>query len=317
MSRLASISIDLDNQWSYMKTHGDDAWAEFPTYLDTVVPHIESFADRHDVTLTVFVVGQDAELDSNRDALAVLGKSRHEIANHSFHHEPWLHLKSDEEVAIELKRAHFAIGEATGQEPKGFRGPGFSVSESTLRALVDLEYTYDASTLPTFIGPLARAFYLRASDLNTAELDQREKLFGTVRDVFRSIRPYRWDNGLVEIPVTTMPFMRVPIHGTYLLYLARWSETLSYAYLKTAVGLCRMAGVEPSMLLHSLDFIGGDDVTNLAFFPGMDMEGAKKRQLLDGYLRILGRDHELVDMARHVSAVSAYGLPVKSSSTLA
>ena len=36
--RYASLSLDLDNQWSYMKTHGDAGWQSFPSYLDTAVP---------------------------------------------------------------------------------------------------------------------------------------------------------------------------------------------------------------------------------------------------------------------------------------
>ncbi len=35
---LCSLSLDLDNQWSYMKTHGDAGWESFPSYLDLVVP---------------------------------------------------------------------------------------------------------------------------------------------------------------------------------------------------------------------------------------------------------------------------------------
>ena len=35
---IASLSLDLDNKWSYMKTHGDPGWEGFPSYLDTVVP---------------------------------------------------------------------------------------------------------------------------------------------------------------------------------------------------------------------------------------------------------------------------------------
>ena len=30
---LASLSLDLDNQWSYMKTHGDPGWESLPSYL--------------------------------------------------------------------------------------------------------------------------------------------------------------------------------------------------------------------------------------------------------------------------------------------
>ena len=29
--RYASLSLDLDNQWSYMKTHGDDGWESYPS----------------------------------------------------------------------------------------------------------------------------------------------------------------------------------------------------------------------------------------------------------------------------------------------
>ena len=34
----ASISLDLDDQWSYMKVHGDKGWETFPSYLDIVIP---------------------------------------------------------------------------------------------------------------------------------------------------------------------------------------------------------------------------------------------------------------------------------------
>ncbi len=37
---VASLSLDLDNQWSYMKTHGDAGWESFPSYLDIVVPRV-------------------------------------------------------------------------------------------------------------------------------------------------------------------------------------------------------------------------------------------------------------------------------------
>ena len=37
---LASISLDLDNQWSYMKIHGDEGWDAYPSNFDIFVPHI-------------------------------------------------------------------------------------------------------------------------------------------------------------------------------------------------------------------------------------------------------------------------------------
>ncbi|MEW6003591.1 MAG: polysaccharide deacetylase family protein, partial [Nitrospirota bacterium] len=89
---LASISLDLDNQWSYMKTHGDSGWAAFPSYLDIFIPQILDILDRIDLKITFFIVGQDAALDKNGDVLKLLTERGHEAGNHSFHHEPWLHL---------------------------------------------------------------------------------------------------------------------------------------------------------------------------------------------------------------------------------
>jgi len=306
MSRYVSLSVDLDNHWSYLKTHGNPSWEGYPTYLDRVVPLIREFADRMDVTLTVFVVGQDAELDKNADAMAMLGESRHEIGNHSFHHEPWLHLKSPEEVDDEIARAGRVIQSATGKTPVGFRGPGFSISQATMHALDRHGYQYDASTLPTFIGPLARAFYMRQSGLGSDEMEQRSQLFGKLSEVLRPITPYFWefDDGSIgplEIPVTTMPLLRIPIHATYLLYLAKYSPALSRFYLRTAMALCRVTGLSPSILLHSLDFIGSEDIDDLGFFPGMDMAGGLKRRLLADHIEIMAAHGEVVPMREHVA----------------
>jgi hypothetical protein len=58
MSKLiASLSRDLDNKWSYMKTHGDAGWESFPSYLDIVVPRFIDFFNQRDLKITVFVVG--------------------------------------------------------------------------------------------------------------------------------------------------------------------------------------------------------------------------------------------------------------------
>ena len=45
----ASISLDLDDQWSYMKVHGDEGWETFPSYLDIVVPIFLDVFDKLDI----------------------------------------------------------------------------------------------------------------------------------------------------------------------------------------------------------------------------------------------------------------------------
>src|SRR3954468_11447191 len=89
---IASLSLDLDNKWSYLKTHGDRGWESYPSYLDTVVPRFVDLLSDVGLRITVFVAAQDAPIRSNHDALARLTAAGHGVGNHSFHHEPWLHL---------------------------------------------------------------------------------------------------------------------------------------------------------------------------------------------------------------------------------
>jgi peptidoglycan/xylan/chitin deacetylase (PgdA/CDA1 family) len=146
----ASLSLDLDNEWSYLKTRGDSAWESYPSYLDVVVPRVLRLLDELGLRITFFIVGQDAALEQNREAMAALGRSGHEIGCHSLRHEPWLHLYAEDEIEHELASAEEHIEAATGHRPRGFRGPGFSLSEATLRVLERRGYRYDATT---FRGP--------------------------------------------------------------------------------------------------------------------------------------------------------------------
>jgi peptidoglycan-N-acetylglucosamine deacetylase len=304
MKPVASLSLDLDNQWSYMKTHGDAGWESFPTYLDLVVPRCNDLFARHGFTITYFIVGQDAALPENKAALASITAAGHEVGNHSFHHEPWLHLYSDTEIEAEIARAEDAIADATGQRPQGFRGPGFSVSTSVLNTLKRRDYHYDASTFPTFLGPLARAYYFFTSKLSAEEKAKRKQLFGNMREGFRPLKPYSWkleSGDLAEIPVTTMPIFRVPFHLSYIIYLACYSPAVARLYFKMSLWMCRLFGVQPSLLLHPLDFIGGDDIEAVKFFPGMSMNAAQKLALVDQLFAEFGRQFRVVKMSEHAA----------------
>ncbi len=309
MSRpIASLSLDLDNKWSYLKTHGDKGWEDFPSYLDLVVPRVLDFLSARQLTITFFVVGQDAALEKNKAALKSIADAGHEIGNHSFHHEPWLHLYSSEQIAAELQQAEEAIEQSTGQRPLGFRGPGFSFSRQLLSELARRGYQYDCSTFPMFLGPLARMYYFFRSNLDRSQRAERKKLFGTFSEGFRPLRPYVWQDlpgDLVEIPVTTMPLFKLPIHVSYLLYLAEYSRFLALTYFRFALGMCRLFRVEPSLLLHPLDFLGSEDEQDLSFFPAMKGKSRDKLALVGNVVDLLAESHQVVTLAEHCQAVQA------------
>ncbi|KXK00895.1 MAG: polysaccharide deacetylase [Acidobacteria bacterium OLB17] len=305
--RIASLSLDLDNQWSYMKTHGDAGWESFPSYLDRVVPAALSFLEKHDQKITFFIVGQDAALEKNREALRSIADAGHEIGNHSFHHEPWLHLYSKAELIEEFERSEAAIEEATGRRPKAFRGPGFSLSPLVLETLAERGYDLDCSTFPTYIAPLARAYYFfTAPKMSDEEREKRKQLFGKFSDGFKPLNPYIVSTAkgkIAEIPVTTFPGVKTPIHASYVIYLSTFSLLAAKAYWRSALSACRIANIQPSLLLHPLDFLTGDDVPELKFFPGMGLAADRKLGLLDWIVSAYKEAFDVTTVGGHAAGL--------------
>lgn len=308
----ASLSLDLDNLWSYLKTHGDAGWEAFPTYLPRLVPLVLEWLERRGQRITFMVVGQDAAQPANREALTALAAAGHEIGNHSFHHEPWMQYEPVDKLVDELLSAEEAITVATGARPIGFRGPGFCSSPALLRALCRLDYQYDASLLPSILGPLARRYYLWTAKMDPAECRKRAELFGRWRDGLSSLCPFLWRTSageILEIPVSTIPVLRVPFHLSYILWLSGFSTPVALAYLRFALIMCRLRGVQPSFLLHPLDFLGREDAPELGFFPGMQLPREHKMELAGRFLDLYRRWFDVVPLGEHMRRVMEGGRP--------
>ena len=313
---IASISLDLDDLWTYLRTRGDPSWESRPSYLELFLPQMLEVLDRLETRITFFIVGFDAARESNQRCLRAITAQGHEVGNHSYHHETWMQLLPTERLEEEIGQAEQAIQAATGQKPVGFRGPGFTWSPALLEVLARRGYVYDASTLPTFIGPLARLYLIGSARLSEEERAQRGALFGAFSDGFRPNTPYRWQlsegRSLMEIPVTTMPVTRLPFHMSYLLYLSAFSPALMRAYLRTAMASCKLFGVQPSFLLHPLDLLGGDQVPQLSFFPGMNLTTGRKHELFIEAMDLLRGEFELVPMGTHASRISSGELALRA-----
>ena len=298
---MASVSLDLDDQWSYMKVHGDEGWETFPSYLDVVVPIFLDILDKLEIKITFFIVGQDAAIEKNHKVLRSIIERGHEVGNHSFHHESWLKTYSKEKIEEEIIKAEEAILKATGQRPNSFRGPGFSWSYDLLEVLQKRNYQFDASLLPTYISPLMRRYYFAKSNLSKEEKKSRKELFGSFKEGFYPLKPFNWKlenkQDLLEIPVTTMPFFKLPFHQSYLLYISGVSMWLMKTYLKFAIFMCKITKTQPSYLLHPLDLVGKDEVPALSFFPGMNIKSERKLKVFEIAMEILKKNFELMPMS--------------------
>ncbi len=296
----AYLSLDLDNKWSYLKNNGSEDWKKYPSYLDVFIPYVLEILEELDLKLTFFIVGQDAAFEDNHKHIRMIADAGHEIANHSFKHETFLHLYTREELNVEIDKAHAAIKAASGRDPIGFRGPGFTWSETLLELLVAKGYSYDSSTFPSVIGPLARMYYFRTSRLTKEQKKERKELFGKFSDGFMKLKPYFWKmknkDQLLEIPVTTMPLFRVPIHLSYLMYLSARSEPLMFLYLKCAIYLCKLTRTPLNFLIHPTDLLGSDMVSGMEFFPGMKISSHRKLKIFKKVVNIFTRHFNLMTL---------------------
>lgn len=129
----------------------------------------------------------------------------------------------------------------------------------------------------------------------------------------RPITPFHLEfskGSILEVPITTMPLVRMPFHFSYLMYLSTYSPTIAQAYFRTALWLCRRTATTPCLLLHPLDFLGSSkDTAKLAFFPGMSMPSSEK-------LRNLGW---MVDQLRErytLTTIGEFALANRSKTTV-
>ena len=64
-----------------------------------------------------------------------------------------------------------------------------------------------------------------------------------------------------------------------------------------------MTGVQPSLLLHPLDFLSGEDVPELKFFPAMNLPIEKKLEFVSEILEVYAKEFEVVNMRKHADSV--------------
>jgi polysaccharide deacetylase family protein (PEP-CTERM system associated) len=101
---------------------------------------------------TLFVLGKFAE--RHPDVVGDAQSAGHEIASHGHGHVE-VHRLTPAAFREDVRRASDLIAAITGQRPRGYRAPVFSIGRQNLWALdvlADEEHAYDASIFP-FAGP--------------------------------------------------------------------------------------------------------------------------------------------------------------------
>lgn len=253
---VCAISVDLDEIHNYLAIHGlKDASVNPHAVYDIAMPRLLRWGEQQGLPLTLFAVGSDLQRANNRQMLATAVQEGHEIGNHSFSHAYDLTRKSRSNIAEDIASATRAIEAATGFTPRGFRAPGYTITEEVYRTLDEQRFLYSSSVFPCFpyygakIAAIAakRLFGKRSSSIVD---DPRVLLAPTAP--YRVGHPY-WTRGvgMLEIPIQTTPWLRLPYFGTALTLLGPKGS----AWLSRQVAADGLVNLE----LHGIDVLGSDD----------------------------------------------------------
>lgn len=210
------LNVDVDNLWNYELEFGSPPSGRNDLLFEQAMPKMLEIFAHHKARATFFVVGRDLEGLSCRQFCKEAAFQGHEIANHSYSHLGHPHRLTFSEKESEILRCHELIEKYTGIAPVGFRGPGYYVDKEMIQVLLRENYLYDSSVLPSFATQLM-SFYILVSTGRWID-----KMFGRKRWMFASQKVTQIYNNsmpekfLYELPVTTAPFLRWPIHTTYL-----------------------------------------------------------------------------------------------------
>lgn len=252
-TRLASLSVDLDEIPCYAAIHGlpvpEDESAD--AIYRAALPRFLRLFREEGIRATFFAIGRDLASAANRELLRRAHEEGHEIANHSESHYYDLTRKDRSTVADEIARADERIQEATGMRPVGFRAPGYTITDVVFEELERLGYTYDSSVFPCPAYYAAKVSAITAIALrgrrSRSVVDDPRVLLAS-GNPYRIGRPYhRRGRGLLELPigVTSDRSLRLPFIGTSVVLLPERGARL----------LTRLAVGRPfvNLELHGID----------------------------------------------------------------
>ncbi|MCW8885800.1 MAG: DUF3473 domain-containing protein [Motiliproteus sp.] len=211
-NRSFALSFDIEDYFhvsAFEKQIQPENWDNLEQRTEANVDLILELLDSNRSTkATFFILGWIAKRFPN--LVKSITQQGHEVASHGFNHQRLINLTRDEFKA-DISDSKKMLEDLSGSKVIGYRAPSFSLSPKTLWAVDELK----------------EAGYIYSSSVNPVPHD----LYG-MPNAPRT--PFLWQNGLEELPVTTLQLLnrRWPCAGGG--YFRLYPYQLSKWALKTA-----------------------------------------------------------------------------------
>jgi polysaccharide deacetylase family protein (PEP-CTERM system associated) len=157
-----------------------ELWDTIELRVEASTRRIVTLLRERDVKATFFVLGWVAERCP--ELVREIDRDGHEVASHGYGHQ-LVYNMTPEDFREDVVRSKRILEDLIGKPVEGYRAPSFSITPETLWALdilKDAGFRYDSSVFPV-------------------SLHDRYGFPGA------SARPFRWPNGLMEIPLAVYP----------------------------------------------------------------------------------------------------------------
>lgn len=212
------LQIDCDSEFVMQNHYGLTARQE-NTYYSALDIFIDKF-QRAELKSTLFVVGKDIENGNVQRYIWNAINNGCEIANHSFVHSNEFSEISDKEFQAEVRETNRIVFSTFGMTCKGFRAPNFDMNPSYIKILKQEGFQYDCSILSTpyipFIKLLKGVDADKSGYLGNIYWTPKKPYVPDDKKIWKSKKDKR-DTDVIEIPITTFPYLRFPCHFSYLL----------------------------------------------------------------------------------------------------
>ena len=189
MSREVAITIDVESDWG---GRVDDCYG-----IEYGLPYILDLLESLNIKATFFISG--VVVTKHKEIICSISESGHEIASHSLTHENHSIL-TKEKLYENIGKSKQLIEDEIGVKPLGFRVPQFRVNEELFDVVFNIDFKYDSSTIRS-------VFPTRYRGLSIPN------------------EPFLLKNGLLEIPVSSMSYFKIP-------FGLRWVNLVGFATFK-------------------------------------------------------------------------------------
>lgn len=220
---LAAITVDVDTLNDYAYSYG----IKYKRYPDLVytkgIPRLLDILKKYNIKATFFVVGRDLNIPQHLKILKSVRDEGHETANHSFSHYHDFNSLPKSIQKKEIISCHEIVSKKLKLKMKGFRAPGYNISNFALKVLEENNYQYDSSLFPTTLLPafkLATVLASRGKYKSTGG--------GKMSSIFSNPTANLVNNAkIMEVPISVTPIARIPFMGTFNLITGRSLFSLS------------------------------------------------------------------------------------------